>query len=131
MMPVVSTCNASRQDTCGSYSRASAAVTRRAGTPFCTELSQYLQLGQLSGLRGDHELAGHPMRDTVFTGELHHRRGTSFAHRGLPAAGHVVQARMDHPGVATGLMPGDGGLLLQDDYLACTMPADTHPLSGG
>ena len=76
-----------------------------------------LELGQAVAVDlvgRDHDLAGHRVVDPVLPAVLDHREPTGRAHAGLLRAGPVVDAGVDHPGVAAALVRADRRFLLDD-----------------
>jgi hypothetical protein len=78
--------------------------------PKCGEPRQLVTRG------GHDQLAGHPVRHPLGTGEGQHRCRPCHAPAGLAAAGRVVQAGVHHPAVAAGLVARPVLLLLDDGH---------------
>jgi hypothetical protein len=76
---------------------------------------------------GDDELARRADRDAVLRRERRHRRGSRGPERRLEAAGRVVEAGVDHPGVAARLVGRQHGFLLEHGH---PVPACGQPRSG-
>ena len=79
-------------------------------------LEELLQPRQLVLRRGDHDLAGHLVRDPVLAAELDHLPGALDRVPRFAAAGHVVEATVDHAAVVAGLVRGEPLLLLQHQH---------------
>lgn len=73
------------------------------------------EAGPLVLADGDDDLAAHLVGDAVLGTELDHPLPPESTQSGLVRPGLVVDAGMDHPGVASGLVPGDRAFLVDDD----------------
>jgi hypothetical protein len=71
---------------------------------------------------GDDDLAAALVADAVSVAELRHEPRALHAEARLVGTGLVVDARVDHPGIVSGLMRGDPGLLVEHDHARARMP---------
>jgi hypothetical protein len=75
-----------------------------------------LQPAQLALVEGDHHLAALVVGQAVAGAELAQQLDASAAQPGLERPGGVVEAGVDDPAVAAGLVPGQGRLLLEHGH---------------
>ena len=93
-------------------------------------LVQPREAGQLVLAGGHDELAADLVGDALLLGEGDHRRRAGAAHEGLLRAGRVVEAGVDHPAVAPGLVGGPAVLLLDQGDVGVRVLA-AEPLGDG
>ena len=75
------------------------------------------QPAQLTLVEGDHHLAALVVGQAVAGAELAQQLHAAPAQPGLERPGHVVEAGVDDPAVATGLVLGQGRLLLEHGHV--------------